>query len=194
MKINITLFALLLSLSSFGQDREYEIVNTNYKNQNYTEAVAIGEKLLQNQYGSLSPLLKMFTTYLVADSYKLMNKYPEALNKYQDYLALLNTSTIYRKKDLEKAIIQIQKLIDELQSKIVANEKITSAPIAKQIEKDTISTETKTAVNPVAKTTETDKTVTLTVSSSGKTIEEAKNNSLRSAIEQAFSTFISSKT
>ena len=67
MKINITLFALLLSLNSFGQDREYEIVNTNYKNQNYTEAVAIGEKLLQNQYGSLSPFLNMFTTYLVGD-------------------------------------------------------------------------------------------------------------------------------
>lgn len=39
-----------------------------------------------------------------------------------------------------------------------------------------------------------DKTVTLTVSGSGKTLEEAKNNALRSAIEQAFGAFISSKT
>lgn len=39
-----------------------------------------------------------------------------------------------------------------------------------------------------------DKTVTLTVSGSGKTLEEAKTNALRSAIEQAFGAFISSKT
>lgn len=39
-----------------------------------------------------------------------------------------------------------------------------------------------------------DKTVTLTVSGTGKTIEDAKNNALRSAIEQAFGAFISSKT
>ena len=39
-----------------------------------------------------------------------------------------------------------------------------------------------------------DKTVTLTVSGTGKTLEEAKKNALRSAIEQAFGAFISSKT
>lgn len=37
-------------------------------------------------------------------------------------------------------------------------------------------------------------TVTLTVSGTGKTLEDAKLNALRSAIEQAFGTFISSKT
>jgi hypothetical protein len=39
-----------------------------------------------------------------------------------------------------------------------------------------------------------DKTVSLVVSGSGKTQDEAKQNALRSAIEQAFGTFISSKT
>ena len=39
-----------------------------------------------------------------------------------------------------------------------------------------------------------DKTVSLVVSGQGKTQEEAKQNALRSAIEQAFGTFISSKT
>jgi len=39
-----------------------------------------------------------------------------------------------------------------------------------------------------------DKTVTLTVSGQGKTQDEAKQNALRSAIEQAFGTFISSNT
>jgi len=39
-----------------------------------------------------------------------------------------------------------------------------------------------------------DKSVTLVVSGQGKTQDEAKQNALRSAIEQAFGTFISSKT
>jgi len=39
-----------------------------------------------------------------------------------------------------------------------------------------------------------DKTVTLVVGGQGKTQEEARKNALRSAIEQAFGTFISSKT
>ena len=41
---------------------------------------------------------------------------------------------------------------------------------------------------------EADKTISLVVSSQGKTQEEAKQNALRSAIEQAFGTFISSNT
>jgi hypothetical protein len=41
---------------------------------------------------------------------------------------------------------------------------------------------------------DSDKTVTLTVSGTGNTLEEAKNNALRSAIEQAFGAYISSKT
>jgi hypothetical protein len=39
-----------------------------------------------------------------------------------------------------------------------------------------------------------EQTVTLTVSGSGKTIEEARLNALRTAVEQAFGTFISSNT
>lgn len=39
-----------------------------------------------------------------------------------------------------------------------------------------------------------DKTVTLTVTGTGRTLEEAKINALRSAIEQSFGSFISSKT
>jgi hypothetical protein len=51
-------------------------------------------------------------------------------------------------------------------------------------------------INPITVifSQETDRVVTITVSGSGKTKEEAKQNALRSAIEQAFGTFISSKT
>jgi hypothetical protein len=50
------------------------------------------------------------------------------------------------------------------------------------------------ALNFNALAQDADKTVTLVVSGSGKTQDEAKQNALRSAIEQAFGTFISSKT
>lgn len=199
MKIKITLFALLLSLISFGQDREYETANSYYKNQNYNEAITIGEKILLNQYGSVSPLLKLYTMFLVADSYKLLNKYPEAIKRYKEYLELIKSSSLFNDKIKEKATIDIQKGIDEMQSKIVLTEKTNSGTSTKQIETEIFSTENKitkndTSENSVAKITDMDKSVTLTVSSSGKTIEEAKNNALRSAIEQAFGTFISSKT
>jgi hypothetical protein len=50
------------------------------------------------------------------------------------------------------------------------------------------------ALNMNAFAQDTDKTVTLVVSGQGKTQDEAKQVALRSAIEQAFGTFISSKT
>jgi tetratricopeptide (TPR) repeat protein len=178
MKIKITLFALLLSLISFGQDREFENVNTNYKNQNYTEAIAIGEKILQNQYGSVSPLLKLYTTFLVADSYKLLNKYPEALKNYKEYLEIIKVTTLYSKKNIEKATIEIQKVIDEIQSKLPNGN----------------STVAKTQSNETSTESSSNKTTTLVVTGQGKTKYEAQQNALRNAIEQAFGAFISSKT
>lgn len=178
MKIKITLFALLLSLISFSQDREYENANSNYKNQNYTEAIAIGEKILQNQYGSVSPILKLYTTFLVADSYKLLNKYPEAIKSYTEYLELIKASTLYSKKNIEKATVEIQKIIDEMQSKLPNG----NSTVAK-----TQSTES------IAESS-SNKTTTLVVTGQGKTKYEAQQNALRNAIEQAFGAFISSKT
>ena len=46
----------------------------------------------------------------------------------------------------------------------------------------------------IARAQDSDKTISITVSGSGKTQDEAKQSALRSAIEQSFGTFISSKT
>jgi hypothetical protein len=51
-----------------------------------------------------------------------------------------------------------------------------------------------TFLQQIAFAQDANKTVTLVVSGQGKTQDEAKQNALRSAIEQAFGTFISSKT
>jgi len=50
------------------------------------------------------------------------------------------------------------------------------------------------SANKITNTPNTDKTVTITVSGSGKSQVEAKQSALRSAIEQAFGAFISAKT
>ena len=46
----------------------------------------------------------------------------------------------------------------------------------------------------IARAQDSDKTISITVSGSGKTQDEAKQSALRSAIEQSFGAFISSKT
>jgi hypothetical protein len=48
--------------------------------------------------------------------------------------------------------------------------------------------------NQIAYAQDSDKTVTITSSGSGKTQDEAKQSALKSAIEQAFGAFISTKT
>ena len=64
----------------------------------------------------------------------------------------------------------------------------------KSILKSIIFTSLLVFAQQVAFAQDADKTVTLVVSGQGKTQDEAKQNALRSAIEQAFGTFISSKT
>ncbi|MEY3501346.1 MAG: hypothetical protein RL308_3019, partial [Bacteroidota bacterium] len=123
-----------------------------------------------------------------------------------------------------KTIAETEKFISDLKTKIpkdssatsvtnIASESsLTSKTVnseSKVAETTTTISDNKTALEPssatktdntetkVAETTKPisdDKTVTLTVSGTGKTLEEAKLNALRSAIEQAFGAFISSKT
>jgi hypothetical protein len=71
----------------------------------------------------------------------------------------------------------------------ISDNKTTSEPNS-----TTKTDNTETKVAETNKPVSDDKTVTLTVSGTGKTLEEAKLNALRSAIEQAFGAFISSKT
>ena len=72
-----------------------------------------------------------------------------------------------------------------------ANETKLSTQLTRKSSTETAKTEFKQEEKPEISNA---KTVTLVVSGQGKTQEEAQQNALRSAIEQAFGTFISSKT
>jgi hypothetical protein len=127
-------------------------------------------------------------------------------------------------KSKNKAVADTEKIVEDLKSKIpkdsnarsetnIASESSLSSKTvnseSKVGETSTTISDNKTTLEPSSATktdnTETkvaetnkplsdDKTVTLTVSATGKTLENAKLNALRSAIEQAFGAFISSKT
>ena len=74
----------------------------------------------------------------------------------------------------------------------VQNSSISSSNT--QIDKPIANQEIKSdSTKQISKPT-TERTITITVSGSGKTQDEAKQSALRSAIEQAFGTFISAKT
>ncbi len=81
------------------------------------------------------------------------------------------------------------KVDEKVKVQPVENKKNIENSIVTEIEikKDMAITSTQSSTN-------TDKTVSITVSGSGKTQDEAKQSALRSAIEQAFGAFISAKT
>ena len=143
--------------------------------------------------------------------------FQKAINKLQEFITVESQNKY--KKDAKKFIEAISKVCVELKKScasctfdIVNNKEYdnviyTATVINNKSNNNSINTEynnTKVDETPLAKqslnagsnaTPKTDdKTVTLTVTGQGKTIEEAKQNALRSAIEQAFGTFISSNT
>jgi hypothetical protein len=213
------LYTLLLFLSIFcyGQENEYKKAVVLYNAKNYTETIAVSEKIL---IGNPNPIIKVYASYMIADSYKSLENYSQAYIKFKDYLDILNNSNSFSKKDLEKAKANIETIIADLQTKISNDENkeiknnnqitsnsessdskikavettiITDAKVeSKNTNTELKSTEDKSV--EITKPIPNEKTVTLTVSGTGKTIEEAKTNALRSAIEQAFGAFISSKT
>lgn len=173
-----TIVVLLLSLMSFGQDREYKITMDSFRNKNYYEVIIIGEKILKNQYGSITPKMKSMITGLMATSYELLDNYSEAITKYNECLELIKDENDISPELKSKSIIQIKQTIEELKSKL---------------QKSNI-TESKPQPNETSVESSSNKTTTLVVTGQGKTKYEAQQNALRNAIEQAFGAFISSKT
>lgn len=189
------LYTLLLFLSIFcyGQENEYKKALALYNDKNYTETITVSEKIL---IGNPNPIIKVYVSYMIADSYKSLENYPQAYIKFKAYLDILNNSNSFSKKDLEKAKANIETIIAELETLISNIEnrqikdtiKIASNPNSSEPKIKTVET------TNTADTVKEDKIATLTASGTGKTIEEARLNAMRSAIEQAFGAFISSKT
>ena len=193
MKKILTILLLLISINSFSQEQQYEKVRGLYSNAKYEEAIPIIKDLLDNKYGKPAEFSVVYLTYWIADSYKNIENYSQATDKFNDYIELINASDIFNKKSKKKLIEDVLIIIEELKFKMI-NSKKTEISSDTEIVVDTKAAESKTPLNETTDESSSNKTTTLVVTGQGKTKDEAQQNALRSAIEQAFGTFISSKT
>ncbi|MEY3501348.1 MAG: hypothetical protein RL308_3021, partial [Bacteroidota bacterium] len=197
-------FSQTYSDSSSGKfDKMSDLANHNKDD----EAKKIADELLSGKYGELSGFEKFYTLLVVADYYYQKDDYQKASDSYQQFLDF-NKNENPKKIDNKKIYLDEAKgKLEELKPKLsLVSANTTNTVEVTDAAKDepNKTSETKSldvniasensAIEADKKETNTDKTVTLTVSGTGKTIEEARLNALRSAIEQAFGAFISSKT
>ncbi|WP_297514112.1 hypothetical protein [Flavobacterium sp.] len=200
-KISLVLF-MFLSTFCFSQNdivKEKIIDLNNLFNRNKFEKVEIlSKELLNNQYGNLTNedkcnTLALYITILINDKYENKN-YQLGYDYLLEVLELWkNGMENFPQKDSN--ILQLNKVINDLKDKhpeLKTNVKQNNTNTVTEIKTENVSKTTETNTTPTS--ISDDKTVTLTVSGTGKTLEDAKLNALRSAIEQAFGTFISSKT
>jgi archaellum component FlaG (FlaF/FlaG flagellin family) len=213
MKIIVLLLLIIFTSNAFSQtygdsssgkfDKMSDLANHNKDD----EAKKIADELLSGKYGELSGFEKFFALLVVADYYYQKDDYQKASDSYQQFLDF-NKNENPKKIDNKKIYIDEAKgKLAELKPKLALASTITTntaevTDAAKDEPNKTSETKSldvniaaeNSSIETDKKETNTDKTVTLTVSGTGKTIEEARLNALRSAIEQAFGAFISSKT
>jgi hypothetical protein len=196
MKKIITIVFLLISTISFSQNREYKKATNLYNSKQYSEANVILEKLLQKEYGELDEEMSYWVLYMNAGCYLTFNDNKTGYKKFSELLDFVNKSeSLYpNKSDKDKTIKSISDFLNELKLKLPSDNNLVDHVNNESKSNSTKVNDIENNTSEINKTTSDDKTVTLTVSGSGKTIEEAKLNALRSAIEQAFGAFVSSKT
>ncbi|HAH54545.1 MAG TPA: hypothetical protein DCM02_04480 [Flavobacterium sp.] len=195
MKKIIILIHLFTSIVSIGQNKEYKKAVNLFNGKQYAEANVIVEKLLNKEFGDLDEEKEFYCLQMNTNCYSLLNDFPSAYSKAKIYLDFIKNSSKGFLVNKETAIEGAEKLIEELKLKIPKEDNGNSASmIASESSSATKTDNSESKVAEPPKPVSDDKTVTLTVSGTGKTLEEAKLNALRSAIEQAFGAFISSKT
>ena len=185
MKKIFSLLILLISLLSFGQRKEYKQAVNLFNDKKYEESLVIVDKLLNKEFGNLTEEQEFYSLQMRINCYNSLKNYKKAYDVALPYLAFIkNSKSLFFEETKIKAIDEAEKTLEFYKSKLSSEQSISS----------NISTNSSTIQNTEAKSTSDNKTVTLMVSGTGKTLEEAKLNALRSAIEQAFGAFISSKT
>ena len=219
MKKHITSIVLLITLFSFGQKSEYKYALQLVEDKNYAEANELFEKLLNKEFGSLTKETHFNILISVANSYEQVKNYNACYEKWGQTIAFLRENHIH--EDEIEGIAEYMKSIknkinqDNFSNSEVTKINNTSSNTNSENEVTSTKTTDKNTVNQntasdnsnlqadkkglAAETIPTnisssDKTVSITVSGSGKTQDDAKQSAFRSAIEQAFGTFISSKT
>ena len=193
MKKILTILILLISINSFSQEQQYEKVRGLYSNAKYEEAIPIIKDLLDNKYGKPAELSVVYLSYWIADSYKNIENYSQAIDKFNDYVELINASDFFNKKTKKKSITAVLIIIEELKFKMI-NSKKTEISSDTVIVVDTKATESKTPLSEISSTQDTEKTVTLTVSGQDKTKDKAQQNALSDVVDQTVVTVITVST
>ncbi|MCZ8167691.1 hypothetical protein [Flavobacterium sp.] len=207
MKKNTLLLIILFTINSFSQipDNKSLIADMNnfYNKGKIEKLEIITSEILSGKYGLMDDELKFYALMYSSNVYS-RDEYAkkDAQKGYDKLFELLvfakSTSyTIPNKeayiKSMSEYLITYKNKHPEVKVSVKENEnkavtEVKTETVNENVQINTIET------NTTPKSTSDDKTVTLTVSGTGKTLEEAKINALRSAIEQAFGAFISSKT
>lgn len=195
MKKIITPILLLISIILFGQNKEYSDAVNLYNSKQYKEANVIIERLLNKEFGDLNEEKEYYCLQMSMNVYVMFNDYKSAFYKAERYLDFASNSSKKFFADKEKAISGAKEYLEKLKLKLPVEDKISRQETGNTNSNDVTKVDTNNSnFSSENKPVSDDKTVTLTVSGTGKTLEEAKLNALRSAIEQAFGAFISSKT
>ncbi|MDP3358138.1 MAG: hypothetical protein Q8S41_02205 [Lutibacter sp.] len=189
MKQIFPILLFIFTISTFGQENEYNTAQNLYLAKNYKESLEYTEKLLNNDFGEINDYVKVYVLSMNANSHYQLKNYKLAFDRYDEYLNFIKTTPLklFSKSDKKKLVNEITKLLEDIKQ---------SYPLALSESNPASDNTTSSSLtdNSNLSSNNSDQTVTILVSGSGKTQDEAKQNALRSAIEQAFGAFISSET
>ena len=195
MKKILFLFLFIISSHFFSQtsvaamqnaESSFDKMSDLFRTGKYEEAEKIGGELLSNEMISNKSVVKFYALYLLGNCYYFEGKYKKATESFQKLVEFDGSEV--DKKEYKSILANAKDLIKDLAPKL----SLDTSPETKT--SGTGSVNGKSVSNISNTNSQENKTVTLIVSGTGKTLEEAKTNALRSAIEQAFGAFISSKT
>jgi hypothetical protein len=194
MKNIILTILLLITTTLFSQDKDkkslLEEMNNYYNKSKIEKLEELTNDLLSGKYGNMDDELKFYALMYSSNVYtrdEYVKKDPQI--GYDKTIELINFTKI-TSYEVPNRVAYLKSMNTFLAEFVKKHPKIN---------KDSAQSNTQSTLSSATNTenkapTSDNKTVTLTVSGTGKTIEEARLNALRSAIEQAFGAFISSKT
>lgn len=196
MKNLILLILLTVSTSIYAQIKDKKSLIEEMNNFFYRGKIekldALTSEISSGKYGDMDDELKFYTMMYSLNIHtrdKYAKKNPQI--GYDKAIEIINFTkvTSFKVPDKDTYIKSLNTFLTDYLKKYPDVKTVSTQNTYSSNSQNTIISNSEN--RPSASD---NKTVTLTVSGTGKTLEEAKLNALRSAIEQAFGTFISSKT
>lgn len=197
MKESILFLVLFLTINLNAQkiDNNINELSGLLEVRKFKKAIKLGEKLINGKFGELNTCNRGRVLFMLSHSYYFEKQIYESHDLTIDYLKFLKDYNDSCNTQLSD-IAYKEKIIDNVNW---ANKMVNDFPSYNLMlvdKSEYIDIGDKVALNDKQLVNEknNDKTVSLTVTGTGLTLEQATQNALRSAIEQAFGAFISINT